>query len=109
MSNEPVVLAEIPLTGGQIHALAQGGGQTFSDGMFGIRFILKSSFKLPKGNFVVKKFVMQVITKGKLDTVKADKVATVIKVEKGESKVKERKKVTEQLIIESDVGQKSAW
>jgi len=91
-SNNIPVLAEIPITGGQLHAIASGKCMTVSQNgeTMGIRFLLKNSFKLQKNNFVVNNFVMQIVALGKNNTMKREHIATQVKLQKVKSVTKNK-------------------
>jgi hypothetical protein len=81
-NDEPTVLAEAEITGGQLHTIANGNGITIPIGdLFGIRLILMNSFKVPNGKYVVNKFMLQIITKGIEDPIRKAEHAVKTRVE----------------------------
>lgn len=86
--NYPVV-AEIPISGGQLHSIAAGNycllGQRGEP--FAVRFMLKSSFKLNNKNFVVRNIVMQIVAVGKDNVMRREDMATDVKIIKTKAKV----------------------
>ena len=88
--NDVPVLAEILISGGQLHGIATGKCMTVSSPgeTMGIRFLLKNNFKAGKSNFIVKQFVMQVVALGKGNTMTKEDIATNVKMVKVEPKRK---------------------
>ena len=88
-SDIPVV-SEIPITGGQLHSIAAGNycliGQKGEP--FAVRFMLKSSFKVPGKNFVMRNVVMQIVAVGKDNVMRRKDMATDIRVVKSKPSVK---------------------
>lgn len=94
------VVAEIPITKIHLLKIANGTPMVFTQKgeVFGVRFVLKNSFKSKKSNFVINNFVMQIFATGKesFSSVRnipvLTKIKTVIK-EKEVFKKPEKKKV----------------
>ena len=76
--------------------------------MFGVRFILKNSFKANGSNFVVSNFVMQIVTGGIENPVKPKEVAVITKVQSAVTKKKKKEKPKE-IKVNEQVEQISAW
>jgi len=99
---EPVV-AEIPITSGQLHRIAAGNycqiGQKGEP--FAVRFLLKNSFKLRNKDFVVRNIVMQVVAVGKDNVMRKEDIATDIRIKKSSKTVKDKEKVDFQVQKES--------
>ena len=84
------VMAEYPLSAGQLHKIAETHGKTLyrSGESFAVRFLLKSSFKT-KSKYVVNNFIMQIIAVGKDGTFTPEEISGKIKVQK-ETIIKEK-------------------
>jgi len=78
--NSCPVLAEVNITGTQLHKIAGGECVTLSDGILGIRFLLKSSFKSNYNNYVVNNFKLQVVALGKDNAMQKEDIAVKTKV-----------------------------
>lgn len=104
------VVAEIPITGGQLHSIASGNycliGQKGES--FAVRFMLKNSFKVPKNNFVVRNIVMQVVAVGKDNVLRREDMGTDVKIIKTKSESK-KKKVNEEIKFSVDDNQKELF
>lgn len=100
-----VVLAEYPVTSTELHKIANGDCCIFNNDTnpFSIRFLLQSSFKSPKSDFVINKYVMQIMVTQKQKFMRKEEIATrtrvvktkraeKVKVERIETQVKESKK-----------------
>ena len=87
MEDKNIVLAEIPITGGQLHKIANGSPCLISvpGELFGIQFLLKNSFKVKSSNYVANNIIMQIIPLGKenvlrkVDMAVKTKIQTIIK------------------------------
>ena len=86
-----VVLAEFDTTSTELHNIANGKLCTLFDGQFGIRFLLKESFKSGKSSFVINKFKIQFLVSDKPNAMRKENIATKVKVVKGQSKVVKKK------------------
>ena len=87
-NDNQVVLAEIPVSSTQLHKIANGSCCTLHDtsSQYSLRFLLKSSFKSRKSNFVINNFVMQVIVRQNKKYMTKEDIATKVKVVKTEGK-----------------------
>ena len=89
-----IVLAELNIIGVQLHQVANGKPVIISKKgeLLAVRFLLKSSFKSPKSNYVIKNFALQVLAVGKEGTLKPEKMGVLTKVQKVASKAKTKTK-----------------
>lgn len=89
LDNDVPVVSEIPISSGQLHKIAAGNycllGQKGEP--FAVRFMLKSSFKLKKNDFVVRNIVMQIVAVGKDNVMRREDMATDVKLVKSQSKI----------------------
>ena len=74
------VLAEIGVTGTELHKIAGGECVTLSDGALGVRFLLQRSFKSKYSNFVVNHFKIQVVALGKGNVMHKEDIAVKTRV-----------------------------
>lgn len=94
--NKPeVVLAEFELTSTELHKIGNGTCCVFNSDLnpFSIRFLLKSSFKSPKSNFVINKYALQVVITQKQKFMRKEDIAVRTKVVKTKSKKPEKMRV----------------
>ena len=74
------VLAEVDISGTQLHKIATGECCMLTDGSLGIRFLLKNSFKSKYRNYVVNNFAMQIVAIGKNNAMSREDIAVKTKV-----------------------------
>jgi hypothetical protein len=89
-----VVIAEIPVDNTTLHKIATGQCRSIGckGEMFAVRFLLKDSFKARQSNYVVNRFVMQILAVGKGNAFKVEDIAVKTKVQTVQ-KIVEKKKV----------------
>lgn len=90
-----VVMAEFVTTSTELHNIANGQCCTLNSDMFSIRFLLKDSFKSSRSNFVINKYVIQVLAHSKSDFLRKENIATKTKVVKSKSKTKTKEQPTQ--------------
>jgi len=92
------ILAEFPITSTEMHKIANGDCCVINaeQSAFSIRFLLKNSFKSPRSNFVINKYVIQILVSEKQKFMRKEEIAVRTKVVKGQS-AKGEKKDTEKI------------
>jgi hypothetical protein len=93
-----VIIAEIPVSNTQLHHIATGKLCTLSQKgeLFGVRFLLKGSFKSKQSNYVVRNMVMQIVALGKDNVLRKEDIATDIKIQTVKSKVVKKEEPKEE-------------
>lgn len=117
INDEPLILAEFPMTAGELHAIGQGNPLTLASNgqLFSIRFLLRDSFQIPGKNFVVNRMVAQIVTKGLANPIVRQqnavrvKVQTVEKVIERYKKPEKEKKPLEVVTVNKEVKRVKAW
>ena len=99
---EGVVLAEFDTTSTELHNIANGKLCTLFSGQFGIRFLLKESFKSGRSSFVINKLKIQFLVNNKPNAMRKENIATKVKVVKGQSKIKRKEEFKPQLKLQVD-------
>lgn len=92
-----VIIAEIPVNKIELLNIANANKcSTLSKPgeIFGVRFLLKNSFKAKNSNFVVNNFVMQVVALGKDNVMKKEDIAMKTKIQ---TVIKEKEVVKKEL------------
>jgi len=95
-----VVLVEFPLSSTELHNIANGGCKQLNDREcpFSIRFMLKDSFKSSRSDFVINKFVVQIVVAENKEFLKKENIATRVKIVARDRKKKE--KIKEEITVE---------
>jgi hypothetical protein len=105
-NKDAIVVTEIPVSNTQLHNIATGKLCTLSSRgeCFGVRFLLKNSFKSKQSNYVVRNMVMQIVALGKDNVMRKEDIATDIKIQTVKSKVvkKEEPKEEEVKVNQTD-------
>lgn len=103
-SKNEVVMAEFKLTGGELHKIATGNCMQLNDNdsPFSIRFLLKSSYKVGTGSYVMNHFVLQVVATEKKSFMKKEDIGTRVKVVKTESKKEKKQKQKVKTVINDE-------
>lgn len=99
--SQEVVLVEFPISSTALHNIANGDCCTLNDEEcpFSVRFMLKDSFKSAKSDFVINKFVVQIVVSENRQFMRKEDMATRVKVVARERKVKQ-KAVKEEIVVE---------
>lgn len=109
-STDLPVLAEIEITGTQLHKIAGGECMTLSEGALGVRFLLHNSFKSKYSNYVVNQFKMQVVALGKENVMKKEDIAVKTKVRTvTREKVVKAKKPEAKAVAQAKLGNEECY
>ena len=102
------VLAEFDTTSTELHKIANGDCCTLFDGQFGLRFLLKDSFKSPRSSFVINKYKIQFIINNKPNFMRKEEIAVKTKVIKGKLKIT-KKEIRPEIKLQVDNKQTELW
>jgi hypothetical protein len=105
-SDKSVIVAEIPVSNTQLHHIATGKLCTLSSRgeCFGVRFLLKSSFKSRQSNYVVRNMVMQIVALGKDNVMRKEDIATDVRIQTVKSKVVKKEEPKEEEVKVNQTG-----